>query len=308
MILNINQLRSFYMAAKFRSISKAAQVLMVTPPAICMQIKQLEETANVRLLVRDGNTIRLTETGVLVFNKAELIFHEIHEIEGLLEDMSTGKSGELRVGCPELPLKLLMPLIMAFQKTYPGIRVILDRGSNAEMVKSIEDRRNELAVVQYKPSDSRLKIKVIGKEKVVLVASPKSVHLPGSEISVRQLSEIPLVLRQEGSALRGIVLEYLRKFKVTPLIAMESGSISLLKEFVRQDNGVGFLELDAIDEEVKNGSLKTVQILEGSPEIEFGIGYRNRKYLSPPAWAFLRLLDKSKNLLILSPSANFICS
>lgn len=297
MIVNMNQLRSFYTAAKLNSISKAAQALMVTPPAICMQIKQLEETVNVRLLLRDGNAIRLTDTGMLVFKKAELIFQEIHEIEGLLEDVSAGKSGELRLGSPEVPLKVLMPLIMAFQKTHPGIRVILEEGSNAEIVKSIEDHRNELAVIQYRPSDSRLKTKVIGKEKLVLVASPKSVHLPGSEISVMKLSKIPLVLRQEGSAVREIVLEYLRKFKVTPLIAMESRSIALLKEFVRQDNGVGFLEHDAIDEELKNGSLKAVQILEGSPTIEFAIGYRNRKYLSPPAWAFLRLLDKSKNLL-----------
>ncbi len=293
----MNQLRSFYTAAKLNSISKAAEALMVTPPAICMQIKQLEETVKVRLLLRDGNTIRLTDTGALVFKKAELIFQEIHEIEGLLEDVSTGKSGELRLGCPEVPLKLLMPLIMAFQRTYPGIKVILDKGSNAEMVKSIRDHRNELAVVQYRPSDSRLKIKVIGKDEVVLVASPKSAHLPGPEISVMQLSEIPLALRLEGSAVREIVLEYLRKFKVTPLIAMESGSISLIKEFVQQDNGVAFLEHDAIDDELRNGALRAVQILEGSPTIEFGIGYRNRKYLSPPAWAFLRLLDKSKNLL-----------
>jgi len=295
-IVNMNQLRSFYTAAKLNSISKAAEALMVTPPAICMQVKQLEETVNVRLLVRDGNTIRLTDTGALVFKKAELIFHEIHEIEGLLEDVSTGKSGELHVGCPEVPLKLLMPMIMAFQKTYPGIRVILDGGSNAEMVKSIEDHRNELAVVQHMPSESRLKSKVIWRDEVVLVASPESVHLPGTEISVMQLSEIPLVLRQEGSAVREIVLEYLRKFKVTPLVAMESGSISLLKEFVRQDNGVGFVEQYAVEEELSSGSLKAVQILEGSPAIEFGIGYRNRKYLSPPAWAFLRLLDKSINL------------
>ncbi len=297
MIVNMNQLRSFYMAAKLNSISKAAQGLMVTPPAITMQVKQLEETVGIRLLVRDGNSIRLTDTGVIVFESAERIFQEIHQMEGLLEDVSTGKSGELRVGCPEGPLKRLMPLITVFKKTYPGIRIILDQGSNAEMVKSIEDHRNELAVIRYRPSNSRLKIKVIGKDEVVLVASPKSVHLPGSEISVMQLSEIPLVLTQEGSALREIVLEYLRKLKVTPLIAMESGSISLLKEFVRQDNGIGFVEHDAVDEELKNGTLKAVQILEGSPAIEFGIGYRNRKALSPPAWAFLRLLDKSGNLL-----------
>jgi LysR family transcriptional regulator, transcriptional activator of the cysJI operon len=152
-------------------------------------------------------------------------------------------------------------------------------------------------VIRYKSSNSPLKIKIIWKEEVVLIASRESVHLPGPEISVMQLSGIPLVLRREGSAVREVVLEYLRKFKVTPLIAMESASVSLLKEFVRQDNGIGFVEHDAVDEELENGTLKSVQILEGSPTIQFGIGYRNRKDLSPPAWAFLRLLDKSENLL-----------
>ena len=293
MILNMNQLRSFYMAAKLRGISKAAQALMVTPPAITMQIKQLEEAVGIRLLIRDGNAIRLTDTGEMVFKRAERIFQEIHDMEGFLEDVSTGKSGELRIGCPEAPLKRLMPPIEAFKKTYPGIRIILDQGSNADMITSIGDHRNELAVIRYRPTNSRLKIKVIWKDKVVLIAPQDSIHIPGSEISVKQLAEIPLILRREGSAVREVVLEYLRKFKVTPLIAMESGSISLLKKFVQQDHGVGFVEQGAIEEELKNGTIKLVRILEGSPVIEFGIGYRNRKDLSPSAWAFLRLLDKS---------------
>jgi DNA-binding transcriptional LysR family regulator len=297
MILNMNQLRAFYTAAKTGSITKAADELMVTPPAITMQIKQFEETVRIRLLVRDGNVIRLTDAGVAVCKRAEKIFQDIHEMEGFLEDVSTSKTGELRVGCPETPMKRLIPLITSFKKTYPGIRIILDQGTNAEMVKSIGDHRNELAVIRYRPNNSRLKTKVIWKEDVVLVASPKSIHLPSSEISVMQLSEVPLILRREGSAVREVVLEYLRKFKVNPLVAMESASISLLKEFVHQDNGVGFVEKDAVEEELKKGTLKPVRILEGSPAIEFGIGYRNRKDLSPPAWAFLRLLDKSEELL-----------
>jgi DNA-binding transcriptional LysR family regulator len=296
MILNMNQLRSFYMAAKLKSISKAAQALMVTPPAITMQVKKLEETVDIRLLVRDGNAIRLTDTGEIVFKRAEKIFQEIQEMEGFLEDVSTGKSGELRIGCPENPLKRLMPLIEAFKKIYPGIRIMLDQGSNDDMIQSIGNHRNELAVIRYRPSNSRLKIKVIWKDEVVLIASPKSVHLPGAEISVTQLSKIPLILRREGSAIREVIFEYFRKFKVTPLIAMESGSISLIKKFVKHDQGISFMEQSAIEDELKSGTLKLVRILEGSPLIEFGVGYRNRKALSPPAWAFLRLLDKSENL------------
>jgi DNA-binding transcriptional LysR family regulator len=297
MILNMNQLRAFFAAAKSGSITKAADTLMVTPPAITMQIKQLEETVGIRLLVRDGNGICLTKTGKEVFARAEKIFHEIHEMEGFFEDISTSKSGELRIGCPETPLRRLIPLITEFKKTYPIIRVILDQGSNAEMVKSIGDHRNELAIIRYRPNNSRLKTKVIWTEEVVLIAAPKSIHLSNSEISVMQLSVIPLIFRREGSAVREVVLEYFRKFKINPYIAMEAGSIVVLKEFVIQDSGLAFVERDAIEEELKNGSLKSVHIFEGSPTIEFGIGYRNRKDLSPPAWAFLRLLEKSVSLL-----------
>jgi len=297
LILNMNQLRAFFVAAKLGSITKAADTLMVTPPAITMQIKQLEETVGIRLLVRDGNSIRLTKTGKEAFSRAEKIFHEIHEMEGFFEDVSTSKSGELRIGCPETPLKRIKHLIAAFKETYPGIRIILDQGSNAEMVKSIADHRNELAVIRYLPSNSRLKTKVIWTEEVLLVAAPRSSLLPGSEISVMQLPEIPLILRREGSAIREVVFEYLRKFKVKPSVVMESGSIVVLKEFVAQDSGLAFVERDAVDEELRNGTLKAVHILEGSPTIEFGIGFRNRKELSPPAWAFLRLLEKSEALL-----------
>jgi DNA-binding transcriptional LysR family regulator len=296
MILNINQLRAFYTAAKFKSITRAAHELMVTPPAVTMQVKQLEETVGIRLLVRDGNSIQLTHVGEIVFKKAGKIFQEIHEMESFFEDVSTVKSGELHIGCPETPLKRLMPLIVAFKKTYPGIRIIIDQASNAEMVKSIEDHRNELAVIRYKPNNSRLKVKIVWKYEVVLVASTKSVHVPGSEISVMQLSEIPLIMRREGSAVREVVLEYLRKFRVNPLVAMESSSLALLKEFVQQDNGVSFIERDALDEEFKHGTLKPVHILEGSPILGFGIGYRNRKDLSPPARAFLKLFDKPEVL------------
>jgi DNA-binding transcriptional LysR family regulator len=293
MIVNMNQLRSFYTAAKLNSITKAAQALMVTPPAITMHIKRFEENIGVRLITRNGNSIRLTRVGEGVIQRAELIFQEIHEMEGYLEDISSGKSGDLHVGCPEAPLRNLMPLIETFKKTYPGVRIILDEGSNAEMIKSIIDHQNELAVIRYSPNNSKLKTKALWQHDIVLIASPASVHWPGSEISVMQLSQIPLVIRREGSAAREVVLEYLRKFKITPLIVAESASSALLKEFVQQDNGIGFIQRGTVENELKDGTLRLIQIIEGFPVIEDGIAYASRRELSPAAWAFLRLIDTS---------------
>lgn len=297
MILNMNQLRAFYMTARTSSVSRAAQELMVTPPAISMQVKQLEDSVGIRLLVRDGNALRLTPTGEAVLQRAEKIFQGIHEMEGFLEDMSTGKSGELRIGCPETPAKYIMPRLVAeFKKHYPGIRIILDEGSNAEMVESIEKHRNELAFLRHRPNHSRLKIKILRTEEVVLVAAPASTHLPSDETSLSRLSEVPLILTKEGSAIREVVFEYFRKFKVKPRVTIECASVALLKQLVRQDNGIAFLEKKAVEREVANGALKVVRLLEGCPTIDFGIGYRNRRNLSPAAWAFLRLLDRSDTL------------
>lgn len=298
MILNINQLRAFYHVAKTGSVSKAAHELMVTPPAITMQVKQLEETVGIRLLVREGNGIQTTRAGQEVYKKAERIFQEIHDTESFLEDMSRSKRGELRIACPEMPGIRVPKLIAEYKNLYPGVRIIVDQGTDAEMVKSVEDRRNELVIVWHRPTTVRMKVRVIGKEKFVLVASTASTRVPGDQISVRDLGEIPLILKGEGSATRQVVLEYLRKFKVNPLIASESSNVAVIKEIVRQDNGVAFLKREAVEADINAGSIKIVHVLEGSPVAEVGIGYRNRRELSPAAWAFLRLVEKCEDLRI----------
>lgn len=297
MILNMNQLRAFYTTAKLGSITKAARELMVTPPAITMQVKQLERTVGIRLLFRESHAIRLTDVGEAVFKKAENIFGEIREMENFFEDVSTGKSGQLRIGCTQTSAKYLMPpLITAFKDAYPGLRIVLDQGSNAEMVESILDHKNELALIRNVSDDRRLKIRVIGKVEVVLTAAQKSVYFPSESISISELPKAPLIVSEEGSATRDVIREYLRRFRVIPSVAIESANRDFMKELVRQDKGVGFFERYEM-EEPSEKVLREVRILEGAPIMEFGIGYLNRKTLSPAAWAFLRLLDKSEDLL-----------
>jgi len=304
MIININQLRAFYYAARLRSITLAAQELMVTPPAISMQVKQLEQNLDIKLMFRDRNSIRITELGKVFLEKCDKIFKEIKNMEDFIEDLSTYKTGVLKIGCPQTPAKYIMPrLIAEFKKTYPGIRIVLDQGDNSEMLKSILNHKNELAVIRQRGDEKGLKVKSFGSEDLVLVAAPESRNLLVSEISITQLASIPLILPKEGAATRDVVLEYFRKLKVTPNIIMESGSADLIKEVVAQDNGVSFLVRSAVENELKHKTLKSIHVLAGPPTIEYGIGYLTRASLSPGAWAFLRHLDKLDKILPLSNHA-----
>lgn len=84
MILNMNQLKAFFNAANLRSITKAAQALMVTPAAITIQVKQFEETIGIKLMFREGNGMQLTDAGEALYRKADEIFGKIHEVEDFL--------------------------------------------------------------------------------------------------------------------------------------------------------------------------------------------------------------------------------
>jgi len=186
-------------------------------------------------------------------------------------------------------------LIAAFQSHYPGIKVIIDRGTTSEMVKSVLDHRNELVVARYRPDDKRLKMRLMGRKEIALIAAHRSARLPRDRISIAALNKVPLIAPIKGSATREIIDEHLKQFKVSPRVVIETASIALTKKLVQQDEGVGFLCRDEIADELSKKRLREIHLLECSPYIEYGIGYLTRKNLSEASLAFIRMIDKSKN-------------
>jgi len=293
MILNINQLKYFYMSAKLKSITLAAQELMVTPPAVTMQVKQLENTLDLKLMYREGNKIRLTDMGEKIFQKSKNIFQQIEDIEDYLINISTKKTGKLRIGSHQTTAKYVMPrFISKFNELYPFINIILSTCSTNELVKKILNHNIELALMVQKSEETRIKIKKIRSEEILLIAAPDSTFIKKGEITIAQLSCLPLILREEGTAIRYIVNEYFNKFSASPNILMQLSSHHLIKEFVNKDVGLSFLEKFAIREEIKGKTLQIIRIVGGSPKIDIGIGYLREELLSPTAKAFLRMLDE----------------
>ena len=117
MILNVNQLRAFATAARLKSITMAAQELMVTAPAISMQIRRLEQALGLSLMYRQRNTVQLTDAGKTLFLKSSHIFEEIKDMEQFIGRLTKDTSGVLRIACHATPAKYIMPkLIKAFKK------------------------------------------------------------------------------------------------------------------------------------------------------------------------------------------------
>jgi DNA-binding transcriptional LysR family regulator len=294
--LNLNQLRSFYTAAKTMSITRAAVELSVTPGAVTLQIKQLEEHAGVRLLVRAGNSMRLTDAGSEVYEKALIIFEQIDNLEKYIEDIGDRKSGILTIGCSETAAISVVPaIIKEFKKKYPGIKTVIDRGTTKDMIQSLLDRKTELVVVHYRQNDNRLKMQYMGKKEIIMVAAKESSLVPKDTILPEELNDIPIILPIQGSATRDILSAHLKKYYVAPNVVMESSSIAFIKEFTSDDEGVTFFCKDVVLDELSQGILKEVQIEGCSLFIEYGIAYLSRRDLSQASLAFLKTIEKMKN-------------
>lgn len=292
MIINVNQLRAFSTAARLKSVTKAARELMVSTPAVTMQIRRLEEALGLRLAFRQGNSLHLTRIGNMVYTKSDHIFKQIRDMEVFLEDTVKDKAGVLKIACPQTPAKYFMPsLLTVFKKFYPNVKIVMDQGTSSEIVESLQNQKVDLGVIYCGHKHKRMKVKPLVKEEVLLVAATNNSHFLEKEITIKQLATVPLIVPEEGSATREVVFSYLGKFNVKPNIAMESASIELIKQLVRQDQGVTFLVRSAVRDELHHRYLKAIPIIEGSPTIEYGIAYLQRRYLSPAAWSFVRLLE-----------------
>lgn len=293
MILNINQLRAFVTAARLNSVTDAARELMVTTPAITMQIRRLEGTLGIRLMHRKGNSVQLTQVGQTIYTKYNRIFEDMKEMEIFLHKLTNDTSGVLRIGCPQTLTEYAMSkAVAAFKKAYPEVKIVLGQGTNSEVLRDIRNQVYDIGVIHCRESIRKMKIVPVVKEDILLVASPHSTSIMTSEVSVMQLSAIPLIIPEEGSALREVVLSYLKRFNVVPNVVVESTNVDLTKTLTSEDWGASFVTKSDITDELEKGLLKAISILEGPPIMEYGIAYLQRQYLKPTAWAFVDFVRK----------------
>ena len=292
MITYINQLRVFYTVARVKSLTRAAEELNVTPPAISKQLKTLEEMLELKLIYLEGKTIRLTKIGDEIYQRSLDVFQRLEDLDHYIQDLVSVKAGFLRVGFPPSIAKYLMaPLVELFRKEYPDIKITLDQGSSSELIDRIIERKTDIAIIGKVPTDHKEKMKIIKAKKpgaLTFISSPS--YPIADEISINEVARQPLIFPQEGSATRASIIGFFKRFDLKPTIILESSSNEVLKEMVMQGKGLAFITRIAVHNELKNKSLKAIRIVEGEPEVERWFIYLKDRTLSPASKAFLNVM------------------
>lgn len=294
--MNLNQLRIFYESARDMNFSRAAERLRITQSAVSLQIKQLETTVKTKLFTRIGRKAFLTETGKVLFEYADKIFSLESEMEHVIQDMKNLKCGILHVGTTKTYARYLMPTyVSAFHTLYPDVSVHLNEGSSWEMIQSLFSLQNELVVVAGSNYAKTLTSITFRQEEILLVAAPFHELCRKGSITVRELARIPLIMREEGSGTRKVVMDMFLDHNLTPNILYEASNLEFIKQLIIKGDGVSFIVLSGVQREINEGLLRSIPITGIKLAMNADILFLKDQSLSKAGLSFLGLLGNSPN-------------
>jgi DNA-binding transcriptional LysR family regulator len=291
-MINLNQLRAFYQAAKCQNVSAAAKQLFVSQPAVTAQIKLFEDSCGLKLFKKKGRSLHLTDEGKTLFNYAGKIFEYERKIEDAVEQMKELKKGSLRLGSARTYARYFMPfLLTGFRDAYPHIKIHFDEGSSLEMIHSLIDLKNEVVIIAKAEDHPTVAFIPFSREELVLILPP--IHHLADKDSIRfeQIAEAPIIMKDPGSGTRKLVDELFAKNNCTPNILMETGDAEIIKLLVQHGEGISFLVKEAVAVELQEKKLVTVPLKRDSVFLDVSIAYLKKQPLSPPAQAFLFSLE-----------------
>ena len=292
-MLNFNQLRVFYYAAKNRNFTAAAKDLFITQPAVTAQVKALEGCSNLKLFKKRGRNIYLTDAGQTLYEYAKKIFAYEKEIENAIEEMRELKRGVLRLGTSKTYARYFMPSLMtSFHKAHPQIKIHLDEGSSLDMMNSLLDFKNEVVVIARAGDNPEITFVPFSQEELVVIMSTDH-PLAGKEtVSLQELAEEPIIMKETGSGTWKRVNELFDQNHCVPNVLMETSNNEFIKQLVQRGEGVSFLVKACVALEIQEKKLATVPLKDQKIYLDVSFGYLKDQPLSPPAKAFENVLKK----------------
>ena len=290
-MINLKQLRVFCEAAKCENFTLAAKKLFITQPAVTAQIRMFEDQCDLKLFKKKGRNIYLTDEGKTLYDYARKIFEWEKEIENLIDDMRDLKRGTLRLGVNKTYARYFMPFVITgFREAYPHIKINLDEGSSLDMIYSLVDLRNELAVIAKVGDHPNVCFIPFSQEEIILILAPDHPLATKTTLSVKELEEEPIIMKEAGSGTRLLVNKLFEASGLTPNILMETSNTEFIKQLVQRGEGLSFLVREAVAIELHEKKLTTVPIRGKRTFLDVSIAYLKNQTLSPAAQSFLDVL------------------
>jgi len=299
--MNLTQLEGFLAVVREGSLTKAAEKLYLTQPALSFQVKALEEELGQTLFERDGKQLRLTSAGHLLQERARQILDLVAQTRQDVTGLKELQRGQLRIGANETTsLYILPPVIQAFCERFPGLEIHLILRQSAEVVRLVAEGEVDFGIATLPVLDPHVETRTLCWREDVAICGNGHLLIEKTNVQLADLAQHTLLFLEQGSTGRIYLEQALAEQGLLPKMTMNVGSVELIKRLAEINLGVAIVPGVAIKDELKAKRLRAFRLnwLEPRP---VGLIQRRNGYLSPASQFFLKLFKNRVPNVFLCP-------
>ncbi len=293
----LHQLHIFLKVSQIQSITKAAEELYLTQPAVSIQLKNFQDQFPIPLTEVVGRKLYITDFGKQIAMAAEKILNEVSTIDNKTLAYQGKLSGRLKISIASTG-KYVMPYFLNdFMNRNTGVELVMDVTNKTRVVESLELNEVDFALVSVLPKKLKVDQVELMPNKLFFVAS-SALELKRSLTKKKLFEEFPLIYREQGSATRNAMEKFIETNGFSVRKKMELTSNEAVKQAVVAGLGCSIMPLIGIKNELNNGDLQIIPV-KGLPMITtWNLIWLKSKNLSPAALAYLDFINSEKKDII----------
>lgn len=284
--VTLRQLKVFETVARHLSHTRAAEELMLTQPAVSLQVKQLEENVGIELFETVGKRLHLTQAGQELHHCVREITQQLAAAEEALTRLKGLESGSLRLAVVHSAKYFAPRLLGLFKERFGKIRVTLDVASRDEVVGKLARNEVDFAIMSRPPETGDLQATPLIDNPLAIIAAANHPLAAEQNILPERLSAEDWMFREPGSGTRAVSDEFIQENAITPANVMVMSSTEAIKQGAQANLGIAMMPLHAVELQLATGKLVVLDVV-GLPIIRaWYVVQREGKRLSHAAQAF----------------------
>lgn len=295
--ISLRQIRIFETVARYQSHTKAAAILHMTQPAVSMQMKQLEESLDIKLLERHGKSISLTSEGQALRKYTSEIIQSYNALETYVDDIKGYEQGHLIISATTTANHFTSRILSAFSRLHPNVNLSLVVSNRKAILTQLENNEPDLVIMGEPPEGLNLDSEIFMDNPLVIIAPADHPLRDKKNIPLARIFKEKFVSRELGSGTRKAIERHLSTHKVMCDSGLEMTSNEALKHVVAAGFGLGIVSEHTIALELKSNYLCTLDVKTFPILRHWHLVTRKGKPLSHIAQAFRQfLLKECKNI------------
>jgi DNA-binding transcriptional LysR family regulator len=287
----LKPLRAFCQVVRLGSVSRAAEALFVSQPAISLQLQALEREYGAHLFERSGRRLSPTREGQLLFEMAQPLVEGVDGLAASFKDKVSGlDAGELNIAANSSTILYLLPRIVdAFRRAHPDVRLTLHNAISADGTDLLREDAVDLAVGSMLDVPADLSYEPVYRFEPMLITPPDHPLAKKAKVTLQDISPYGLILPPRRQITYRLVDLTFQQARVPYTVALEVGGWEVIKQYVAMGMGLSIVSSICLGD-ADRGRLAARSLSAYFPSRSYGVVVRKGKYLSPQARAFIALI------------------